>query len=187
MDYNNELIVAIQKAAGTWLKDLVEFIPVTVVSVDEGAYTCVCKGLEDTDAQFEDVYLSAEPNDGLIQIPSVDSTVIVAQTRYNKTYVVMFSDITKVILVIGQSSLTITDGLFEFNGGDNFGMVLVSALVTKLNNLENKVNDLVTFTQTHTHTGVQTGGGTSGTTASPVTGTLTPTTRANIENTKITQ
>lgn len=186
MEYNNELITAIQKAAGTWLKDLVELIPVTVVSVDEGTYTCVCKGLSDEDAQYEDVYLSAEPNDGLIQIPSVDSTVIVAQTRYNKTYVVMFSDIDKLILVIGQSKLEVTDGLFEFNGGNNFGMVLVADLVTKLNNLENKVNALVTFTGSHTHTGVQTGGGTSGT-AVPVTGSLTLTTKEDIMSDKITQ
>jgi hypothetical protein len=99
----------------------------------------------------------------------------------------MFSDLSKILLVIGESTLTITDGLFEFNGGYNFGMVLVAELVTKLNNLENKVNALVTYSASHTHTGVQTGGGTSGTTATPVTGSLTPTTKEDIMSDKITQ
>jgi len=79
-----------------------------------------------------------------------------------------------------------TQGDTIFNGGTLDGMVKVGDLVTKLNNLENKVNDLVTWSSTHTHTGVTPGPGSTGT-AVGVVGTLTPTQQSELENTKIKQ
>ena len=62
------------------------------------------------------------------------------------------------------------------------GLVINDSLVTKLNNLENKVNDLIMAYNYHTHTGVQTGGGTSGTTPTVITGSLTPTNETELQN-----
>ena len=59
----------------------------------------------------------------------------------------------------------------------------MNELVTKLNNLENKLNTFIGLYNAHVH--VETGGSTSPT-VSLVVGTLTPTVKANIENPLIT-
>lgn len=78
--------------------------------------------------------------------------------------------------------------LFIFNQGNNGGMVLVTDLVSRLNKIENLVNNLVTQYNGHTHIlALSSGTGTAAETVSQETGTLTPTVRGDIENTKILQ
>jgi hypothetical protein len=71
------------------------------------------------------------------------------------------------------------------NGNDYGGLVEVGNLVTKLNNLENKVNDIIASFNSHTHSGVTVGSGVTGTGTPPVTGNLTPTQKSDIENTTV--
>lgn len=140
----------------------------TVVSVD--GITCTCQPIDDGEAEIPDVRLVGEESDtNFILIPKVNSVV----------GVLAFCD-----LETTEYTVVLTSEVDTINlRGDQYdGLVRVSDLVTKLNNLENKVNALVNFTSTHTHTGVQTGGGSSGPTATPVTGTLTPTQQTDIEN-----
>lgn len=78
--------------------------------------------------------------------------------------------------------------LVEFNGGSLGGLVKVEDLVTRLNDIEDLVNDLIEQYNGHTHIlALSSGTGTAAETVSQETGTLTPTTRGDIENTKITQ
>lgn len=61
-------------------------------------------------------------------------------------------------------------------------------LTNKLNALENKVNQIISAFNNHTHIlTLSTGTGTAAPTSSPVSGTLTPTNRADIENTLVVQ
>jgi hypothetical protein len=62
----------------------------------------------------------------------------------------------------------------------------VGELTTKLNNLENKVNDIVAKFNSHTHIlTLSTGTGTAAPTTTKVPGTLTPTEQSEIENDKV--
>ena len=122
-----------------------------VVSVNTNSRTAkvVFNGVE------YDVQLAPAIGDQLLQIPEVGSTVFVING-----IIVGYSDL---------SELWLRGNQFE-------GLVKVSDLVTKLNNLENKVNTILSSYNTHTHAS-------SGAPPVPtITGTLTPTQQTDIEN-----
>lgn len=79
--------------------------------------------------------------------------------------------------------------LVEFNNGQNGGMVLVNDLVTKLNNLENLVNNFITEYNAHVHILTLTSGtGTAAPTENQETGMIDPITKAaDLASTVITQ
>ena len=100
----------------------------------------------------------------------------------------LFSELQKVLFIVGSSVFSIKDGIMQFNDGSNGGLVEVIKLTQKLNNLENLVNDLVAKFNSHTHILTLTSGtGTAAPTTTIESSTLTPTQRGDIENTKITQ
>jgi hypothetical protein len=181
----------VQQLAGTYNKDFVSITLCEVTSTSnaetDGVIDCIpISGDSITDMPA--VKLKAEANDGFMLIPSVGSTVLVASSTRNNYYLLMCSDIDKVVCTINNNNYFVfsSDG-FIFNGGTLDGMVKINDLVTKLNNLENKVNSLLTAFNSHVHPGVTVGAGSTAITITPVTGTLTPTTRPDLENPKIKQ
>jgi hypothetical protein len=164
---------SVQKLAGTYLKDIVSILLCTVNSVDSANRQCDCTPIGgDATTDLPGVLLCAENNNGLVVFPTVGSTVIVALSTRNTAFVLMYSDIDSV----------------QFMDGSLGGMVKVIDLVTKLNNLENLVNDLVSKFNSHVHILTLTSGtGTAAPTAAPEATVLTPTVRGDIENTLITQ
>jgi hypothetical protein len=132
------------------------------------------------------VLLNSENNPGFTLFPAIDSTVIVAVSSKNIPFVILAEEIYKVLITINNTTVEITDGLTKFNGGTNDGMILINPLVTKLNNLENKVNDLISLLQ-----GITIPLAPSGTYPfAPIfasTTPLTPTGKSDVENIKITQ
>ena len=138
-----------------------------------GLMICDCEAIEDGSV-LEDVRLVADFKDtanttGFVLIPKVGSVVLVSFLGDSEYYVSMVSDIDNIFL----------------NGNNYDGLVKITDLVAKLNNLENLVNDLVLKYNTHTHSGVTSGIATSGTTPLIETTTLIPTVKANIENTTV--
>jgi hypothetical protein len=126
--------------------------------------------------------------DGMYIVPAVGSIVTFAQIDGGQDYqLIQASKIDKVLITIENSTLEITNTGFKFNGGNLNGLVKIAPLVNKLNAIENKVNALVLFSSTHVHAGVTSGSSSTGTPTPPVTGTLTPTQQADLENTKIKQ
>ena len=133
-------------------------------SIDLTNLTCTVVLLNDT--EIPDVRLKAavdeipdlNTKDGLVQIPVEESTVLVAMIGNDSAtrFILAFSKVQEVLMY---------DGL-------NGGLIKVVSLVTKLNNLENKVNALITW------------GGTLSPPFSPPT-QLTATVRADIENVKV--
>jgi phage baseplate assembly protein V len=101
---------------------------------------------------------------------------------------VQFADGTKIYYDNNSHELNIdlVGGTVIFNGGSD-GMVKVNSLVTKLNNLENTLNTFMNATfNTHTH--IVTAPTLPSATPLPInTAVLTPTIKANLENTKIKQ
>ena len=106
----------------------------------------------------------------------------------NDPFIALYSDIDSAYLQVGDSSIEIlNDGSITLNDGSYNGLVKVADLVTKLNNLENLVNDLISKFNSHTHILTLTSGtGTAAPTAAPETNTLTPTKQSDLENSKIT-
>ncbi|KAA2242798.1 hypothetical protein F0L74_09730 [Chitinophaga agrisoli] len=178
---------AIQKIAGRQLTDEVYIIACTVDAVNEGERACDCIAIGgEAVTDIPGVQLMAEVDDGILYIPAIGSTVIVVYSKRNVPYIALYSELSAIRYVVGDSTIDVTEGLIKLNNGDFGGLVKVEDLVTKLNNLETLVNDFIQKYNTHVHTGVQTGAGTSAVTTAVETGSLTPTIRAELENTTVT-
>jgi len=125
---------------------------------------CSVQPIDETQAEFTNIRIVAEESDaGFYPIPKVGSQVIICIIGGNSGYIAMFGELEIIAL-----------------RGDQYGgLVKIDDLVTKLNNLENKVNGIINTYNLHTHT--ETGATTSPTT-SLVVGTLTNTTKSDLEN-----
>lgn len=157
---------AVQRLAGTYLKDVVSILICNVDSVDQANRKCDCTPIGgDANTSLPGVLLCAENNNGLVVFPTVGSTVIVALSNRNTAFVLMYSDVDSI----------------QFMDGSLGGMVKVIDLVTKLNNLENLLNGFIALYNAHVHTANNTP------TVSLETNTLVPTVRADVENTLILQ
>jgi len=176
------IITAIQKAAGTFQEDKVKMLIGTVDSIQGNTCTCIVND----QSILPGVSLQAGVCDGLFITPTIGSTVIILYSIQINPFVALYSDIDSYYLQVGDSSIEIlNDGSITLNDGSLNGLVKGGALTQKLNNLENKVNELISNFNAHTHGVVSVGSPTSPTT-STVNGSLTPTIEADIENNKIT-
>lgn len=136
----------------------------TIESVDEKTRTCTV-AIEGV--TFDEVMLYAVADDklkGFCFIPKTDSTVLVSRIAgSNMMFVVMFSQVDKVLLSVGEKveasidgeglsykndkvELTITGDKVElkadeivFNGGENYGLVKVEQLQKNLDSLKQYV------------------------------------------------
>ena len=76
----------------------------------------------------------------------------------------------------------------QLNGKNYDGLVKINDLVDKLNALENKVNSIISTFNTHTHPYVNVSSpATTSPSTSPITGTLTPTQKIDLENSTVKQ
>jgi hypothetical protein len=178
----------IQKLAGTHTDDKVYLVAATVDSVDMPSRTCnvtTMTGKQST--AIEGVKLMPEIDDGFLLIPTVGSTVFLSYSNYNVPFVAQFSAIDQALIISGNSQLSITDQKIQLNDGSYGGLIQIQKLITKINNLENLVNDLAAKFNTHSHILTLTSGtGTAAPTAAPETNVLTPTQQTDIENPLIT-
>lgn len=148
----------------------------TVVSVS--GRLAVCQPIDDS-AKLQKVRLQAIGGQsvGFVLVPKVGSYVIVTFIDKVNGFISSTTELKEIF---------IDTDLVTFNGGSNDGLVNVNDLVTKLNNLENTLNTFMNTTyNTHTHISAAPGSPT----AVPVplnTTTLTPTVKADLEDTKIT-
>ena len=194
MSEKRKILEAIQRISGTFDKDIPQLIICTVDSFDLETQTCECTPVGgDSTTTIPGVQLKAEPNDGILIIPKIGSTVIVAFSLKTSAYIFMFSDIDSVDIIIPSATvggnptrIKIEEGKITFNDGTFDGLVKVNDLVTKLNNLENKVNSIIAIFNAHVHSGVTTGAGSSAISPTPVSGTLTATVKNDVENGLIT-
>ena len=151
----------------------------TVVSVDETERTCICQPIDDS-AEIPKVRLQAifDQTVGILNVPKVGSYVIVTFIDKRNSFVSTFTELEKIL---------ITTDLVEFNGGSLDGMVKVTDLVTKLNNLENDINNLKTVFSTWVTVPNDGGAALKAAAATWYAASLTPTVKNDLQNTKITQ
>ncbi|MBC7382249.1 MAG: hypothetical protein H7296_04545 [Bacteroidia bacterium] len=155
---------AIQELAGTRNQDEVKLYQAIVNSVDIEKRNCNVTTVTGNATLTFDAMLTAGVSDGIIVIPQVDSFVFVLKSKYTIPFVVLYSDIEKLVL----------------KGGEFGGFVKVIELTQKINNLENKVNELITIFNAHSHSALNVP------TSSIISSQLIPTERAEIENQNIT-
>lgn len=100
----------------------------TVKTIDLTAKTCYCEPLDDS-ADIQQVRLIAEKTkDGFILIPKLESLVVVTFLSESSAYVSMVSQVDEIHLA-----------------GINYGGLAKTLEITdKLNNIEDKINDLIT-------------------------------------------
>jgi len=98
----------------------------TVDSVDLVNLTCYCIPIND-DADITEVRLMANIDNGFLLIPEVNSIVVVSFLSDSSAYVSLVSKVSEI----------------QLNGTNYDGLVKVQELTDKLNNLENKLNDLI--------------------------------------------
>lgn len=170
---NRNIKEGIQRLAGVWGKDYSSVFDCEIISVDEQTRTCIGKPITGLISGNITINLLAEPNDGLLLIPSVGSTVVVFSSNKHDFFIGQYSDVDKVKITIGNLELLMTENEILLGDGSFDGLVKVSDLVTKLNNLETIVNKIITWGLTVTPVPL------------PPTSPLTPTTQTELENTII--
>jgi hypothetical protein len=184
----SDLRTLMREAVGLDGQDEVCVVMCEVESVNEEARTCSVTTVSDkTETELGTVALMAEANDGFLIIPKVGSVVAVCKTLQLTPFVVMFSEIEKIVMVVGETGVEITDGLIQFNDGSFGGLVKIEELVDKINRLESKVDDLISKYNGHTHPYVDSGApavtSVTGTQETPI---GTQTTVSDLENPNIT-
>jgi len=125
-----------------------------VTDVDENNHTVSCKitssGLELFNVRLDSIIDSITSY--FTVIPEIGSYILIGKIDgFDSEYCVLkTSTISKILIKIGQRTLVVDDKLFEFNGGNNEGLIKIDKLQSKLKDLESKYNG-------HTHT-IITGG-----------------------------
>lgn len=176
-DRSDDLREAVRQLAGTHLVDKTHMAIAQVISTDLQACTCSVEMITGkTSTKKLTVSLMADVSDGLLLVPTNGSTVIIAWSDHMLPYVAMFSDLQDVYLD--------ATGIITMNQGTLGGLVKVRDLVTKLNTIENKLNQMIASYNAHVHPDPVSG--TTGTPTVPITGTLTPTQVVDIENPNVT-
>jgi hypothetical protein len=131
-----EIADVLQKIARTATSDYIKFFYATVESVDESERTCTAKALDDdSDEPLLDIQLMAEPNDGMLKIPTVGSEVIVGYNRDDNPFVICFGQLDKVICH--------TEVVFQFNKGELGGLTKTKVLQDELGKLNAQLQAVI--------------------------------------------
>ena len=132
----------IQKIAGTYGKANVKLFDGTVMSVDNNGRTCTVDSI-DSSLNGIQVRFMLEVSDGDMSVPQVGSTVTVAMTDFTDPYIVSATWLDEKLFVVGNQSYDIKPDKQIFNDGSYDGLVKVIDLTTKLNAIENLINNLL--------------------------------------------
>jgi hypothetical protein len=149
---NNELSQMFEMLSGTHGKDFVQYFPAIVKAVDETDFTCdVITTGSAAQLEIDSVFLNAEQNDGFTKIPLVGSSVIVAISKKNLPYVILYSEITKVIVVISDgapsptyTTITMQAGSITMNDGSFGGLTKTQELQTQIGKLNTQLQAVIT-------------------------------------------
>lgn len=161
----SDLSDAIKTLAGVTDIDIYSTV-CKVESVNIANNNCVCVPIDGVTPDFLGVLLSLNNSNGFLVVPKVSSFVVVSQISEATSFISMVSEVDNIYLA----------------GDSNGGLVKVFDLVAKLNNIENLLNGFITIYNTHTHA---VSGAATLVPNLLETNTVTPTVRADIENTKV--
>lgn len=141
MSADRQIAESIQKLAGTHLTDEMYMLICKVDAVDIDGRTCDCTAVTGTAVtNLPGVQLMAEVDDGMLYVPAQGSTVVVMYSKRNVPYIALYSELSAIYCVVGNTSMEITNGLVKFNGGSFGGLTKTPELKTQLE----KTNNLLT-------------------------------------------
>lgn len=136
-DTSRAIQTAIQRLAGTFKTDQVQYFIGDVKSVNTRAATCVVT-LKGNSAEIDlpNVQLASGICDGLLIIPVVGSEVKVMTSIHNDPFICQFSDIDSFFLQTASG--------IEFNNGDNGGLIKIQKALDDVNELKHQLNNILT-------------------------------------------
>jgi hypothetical protein len=140
------------------LKKLVGTEPPTMVlamvkAVDEAAATCDCEPLDDSAELFGVALRSIADNSttGVVVYPKVESIVLVAVLNHatGSTVVVEYSEVEKILIIIGSMKFCIKDGAMYLGSDAATGekAVLGNTLKTDLGSICDRIDQLYALLQ----------------------------------------
>lgn len=180
------VIDAVLKITGLHNADRVYIAACEVQSVDLSKRQCTCTLIDGETENEISVDLMAAIDDGFLIEPSEGSTVKVVFSDFASPFICQYSEIEN-FYIVAKATINIDANSIVFNGGNNDGLVKVKDLITSLNRIENKLNDLISKYNTHTHIlTLSSGTGTAAATTTTET-TVQTTQQSDIENTDIKQ
>ena len=175
-----------------------------ISEIDESAFTCTVDIVANINGgpintSYSDIPLKVLKNSqaSIIEIPVIGSNCLICfkDNDVTRPQLLMNDTCSKLLIKIGDTTAEFNTGKdsngndiagIQFNGGSNYGLVLVDKLITKINTLENTLNTFMNTTfNTHTHAVPS-----LGTSLVPVplnTVSLNLTKKEDIQNKKITQ
>lgn len=165
---NTDLREAIRTLANVDELSIYESTICTVSNINTTTMTCDCSPI-DGSADFLDVLLCVNKKNGFVLVPKDGTLVTITQLTESDAFLSMVSEVDSILL----------------NGDTNGGIVKVIDLTTKLNNLENKVNQLIAAIVAWTPVPNDGGAALKALLATWSSTTLTLTVRGDIENTKV--
>lgn len=157
MSKNRKKIVAAIQGLGAPVEDTVMSGYVKTIDENKAVMSVV---LNTSGQLVEGVLLHALGNSlkGFVVIPEPDSDVVICSVDGSGEYMLLQVDkIKKILLDIDSlqakvsSKIEISCDNIVFNGGENGGMVKVTDVVGRLNDIETKVNDIISVFFQHTH------------------------------------
>lgn len=123
-----EIIECIRRMAG---KTGNVFTICKASNIDENKYTCDGDPV-DGSAKITGIRLRSvtDNHESTVVIPADGSLILVAMLSNVDAYVLHCDQAKKVMVKVGNTTIVITDGLIEMNGGDNKGIVKVDSMVS---------------------------------------------------------
>ena len=134
-----------------------EKIPVSlmygeVISVDMNSNTFDISTLEDS--EIRDIPLTGVQGaeTSVLVTPSIGSLVVVGfvQNDPSLTFPILFTQLDKADITIGNSTVSVTGDKIVLNGGDS-PLIYIEQLTSKLNDLVSTVNNIISNYNNHIH------------------------------------
>lgn len=183
----------IQQNAGTYGKMPIQVMLCEVTAVNASLRTCTVQPLTDNLSPFA-ANLMTEIEDGVLIVPTVESTVLVMLSEIITPTVIQYSNIDEILIVSGGAAMKIYSSGVELQGSEYGGVMQVEPSIKAWNDLQNDVNNLksifaslaatpILTTAVGTNDGFYTAFATA--IASYVTSPLSITTKPQIENPKV--
>lgn len=113
-----------------------------VISVNETDRTCLIEPVNGDAQRTGRIQASVELSNGIYIKPTVSSYVQLAYINKKTGIITKYSSIDSFEIKISDKQLNIDSTEISFNGGSNGGMVVPLSLLSRLNLIEQDINDL---------------------------------------------